>query len=175
MWRFLKSLVVDFGLFADFRRDRRGAAALLFGLTLIPMVAGVGMGIDYTRAQTLKKQLGHALDAAALAVGSWQGLSDAEIQQKANDYFDANFSPRVGTAGDIAVSVNGVGKGFPVAALLPVGRISGLRVQCVLCARGGCRGQVRTPHTKEAARQASVLELSNGILKRLDGFFLGRS
>lgn len=101
MWRRLKSLLVDFGA------DRRGATAILFGLTMIPMMIGVGAGIDYTRGQTLKKQLGHALDAAALAVGSWQGLSEAEITQKANDYFDANFSPNMGSAGEIAVAIDG--------------------------------------------------------------------
>ena len=101
MWRFLKSLL------SDFRGDRRGAVAIIFGLTFMPMLIGAGMGIDYTRAQTLKKQLGHALDAAALAVGSWQGLSESEIEAKANQYFDANFNPNFGTAGEISVAVNG--------------------------------------------------------------------
>ncbi len=101
MWRILKSLLANFG------EDRRGAVALLFGLTFIPMVVGVGLGIDYARAQSLKKQLGHALDAAALAVGSWQGLSGTEVEQKAKDFFNANFEPKYGTSGEISVIVNG--------------------------------------------------------------------
>lgn len=90
-----------------FGEDRRGAVAILFGLTLMPMLLGVGAAIDYTRAQTLKKQLNHALDAAALAVGSMKGLEQPEMQSRAQDYFDANFKAAIGTADALALSVDG--------------------------------------------------------------------
>jgi len=56
-------------------------------------------------------------DAAALAIGSWPGLSQAELQTKAQQFFNANYPPSaIGTVGtlnvnfvgdDINVSVSG--------------------------------------------------------------------
>jgi len=92
---------------STFAADRKGAAALLFAMTFIPSVIGVGLAIDYTRAQTMRQHLTQALDAAALAVGSWQGLTEAEMQQKAQAYFAANFPAGSGTTGALALSVNG--------------------------------------------------------------------
>ena len=101
MWRLLGKLLASFG------GDRQGAVALVFGLTFMPMMIGTGMAIDYARAQTLKKELGHALDAAALAAGSWQGLSSSEMELKARDFFNANFDPNFGTSGNLDVAING--------------------------------------------------------------------
>lgn len=94
-------------LLRGFRGDRRGAVALLFGLTLAPTLVGVGLGVDYSRAQALRKHLNHALDAAALAVGTMRGLEQGELQARAQDYFDANFKPAAGMAEGLSLSVDG--------------------------------------------------------------------
>lgn len=101
MWRLLGATL------ARFSRDRQGAVALIFGLTLMPMIVGTGLAIDYARAQTLQKEIGYALDAAALAAGSWQGLSPSEMEGKAQTFFDANFNPSFGTSGNLDVAING--------------------------------------------------------------------
>lgn len=90
-----------------FMRSRDGAVALLFGFLLIPLLIGIGLAIDYSRGIRAKQHLSHSLDAAALAVGSWTGLTNEQIAQKAQDFFDANFvSQGLGTPGPLSVVVN---------------------------------------------------------------------
>jgi Flp pilus assembly protein TadG len=50
-----------------FASDRKGNVAILFALTLMPIVFLTGMGIDYTVANQRKAMLDAAADAAALA------------------------------------------------------------------------------------------------------------
>jgi len=72
-----------------FRRDRRGSVAVFTALALVPMVAGVGIGVDTARAYLIRARLSQALDAAALAGGRVMDdkSRDADIQM----YFTANF------------------------------------------------------------------------------------
>ncbi len=72
-----------------FRRDRRGSVAVFTALALVPMVVGVGIGIDTARAYMVRARLSQALDAAALAGGRvmYDAQRDADIQM----YFTANF------------------------------------------------------------------------------------
>lgn len=94
-------------LFGRFMRSREGAVALLFGILLIPLLIGIGLAIDYSRGIRAKQHLSHSLDAAALAVGSWTGLTNEQIAQKAQEFFDANFASQgLGTPGPLSVSVN---------------------------------------------------------------------
>jgi len=69
MWRRISRLLDGFSA------DNRGAIAILFGIMLIPLLLGVGLSIDYARALRVKQHLGSAVDAAALAVGSWPDLN----------------------------------------------------------------------------------------------------
>jgi Flp pilus assembly protein TadG len=101
----------------SFARDARGNVALLFALTLIPLLIGVGVAVDYGRALIVRERMQDAADAAGLAVGSWVGLSQDEMKVKAQQYFDANYpAATLGTVGalnvtpvgnDIQVSVSG--------------------------------------------------------------------
>ncbi len=74
-------------------KDVRGNVAILFGVALIPVLVGVGVAVDYGRALMVRERMQGALDAATLAVGSWPGLSEAQMQAKAQEYFNANFVP----------------------------------------------------------------------------------
>ena len=78
MWRRISRTLGRFGA------DDRGVTALLFGILLVPLLLGIGLSIDYSRALRAKQHLGNALDSAALAVGSWADLTDAEIAAKGN-------------------------------------------------------------------------------------------
>jgi Flp pilus assembly protein TadG len=92
----------------SFARDARGNVALLFGLTLIPLLIGVGVAVDYGRALIVHERMQEAADAAGLAVGSWVGLSQEEMQTKAQQYFDANYpASTLGTVGALSISVDG--------------------------------------------------------------------
>jgi Flp pilus assembly protein TadG len=92
----------------DFVRERRGNVAILFGFALIPMLLGIGLAVDYGRALLVRERMADAADAAALAIVSWPGLSEAEQKTKAQQFFDANYSAStLGTAGTVNVSVSG--------------------------------------------------------------------
>jgi Flp pilus assembly protein TadG len=49
-----------------FRRNRSGNIAIIFALTLVPVVSFVGCAIDYSRATQLKSKLQAAVDAASV-------------------------------------------------------------------------------------------------------------
>lgn len=100
-----------------FARETGGSVAILFGVALIPLLIGVGVAVDYGRALIVRERMADAADAAALAIGSWPGLNEAELSAKAQQFFDANYPPtEIGTVGkvdvklagdDISVSVSG--------------------------------------------------------------------
>ena len=93
------------GRIRRFQRDAKGSAAILFGLALIPILLGVGIAIDYGRALIVRERMAEAADSAALAIGSWQGLSQDELKIKAQQFFSANYpSSAIGTPTAVAVS-----------------------------------------------------------------------
>jgi hypothetical protein len=50
--------------------------------------------------------MNNALDAAALAIGSWSGLSQDQLTAKAQQFFDANYSAAdLGSFGKINVGL----------------------------------------------------------------------
>ncbi len=90
----------------SFSRCRKANIAILFGLSLIPIALAVGIATDYGSALAVRSRMVDAADAAALAVGSWPDLNEAQLKQKAQQFFDANYpSSALGTAGKINVSV----------------------------------------------------------------------
>ena len=91
-----------------FVRDKAGNVAILFGLALIPIVIGVGAAIDYGRALVVRDHMADAADAAALAIGSWPGLTQAQQMTKAQQFFSANYPPsKLGTVGTLNVVLSG--------------------------------------------------------------------
>jgi len=96
------------GRFSALARNQKGNVAILFGLALIPIALAVGVATDYGRALAVRGQMADAADTAALAVGSWQGLNEAQMKQKARQFFDANYpSSTMGTVGKIDVLPSG--------------------------------------------------------------------
>jgi Flp pilus assembly protein TadG len=65
------------GLLRDFGSDRRGVVAIIFGLALVPLLAGVGATVDYTRASAARDRLTMIADKAAL-----EGISHASIETR---------------------------------------------------------------------------------------------
>jgi len=103
-----------------FARNTRGNIAVLFGLAVIPIVLGIGVAIDYGRALIVRERMSSAADAAALAIGSWAGLTDAERKAKAQQYFDANYpSAALGATGALNVTFPGDDIKVDVSATVP--------------------------------------------------------
>jgi Flp pilus assembly protein TadG len=51
-----------------FVRAKSGSTAIIFALSIIPLMAAAGCGIDLARGMMVKARLAGALDASALAV-----------------------------------------------------------------------------------------------------------
>lgn len=62
---------------ARFGDDASGNVAMMFGLTILPVMLMVGASVDYGRAVTTRSQLQNATDAAALAIGQ-RGMDQSE-------------------------------------------------------------------------------------------------
>lgn len=73
--------------------DRRGAVAIIFALTLIPVLGFIGGAIDYARAYAAKTKLQTALDAAILAAGATLAMTEEERIAYAKQVFEANYPP----------------------------------------------------------------------------------
>jgi Flp pilus assembly protein TadG len=87
-----------------FARDAKGNVAILFGICVIPLLLAVGVAVDYGRALVVRDRMADAADSAALAIGSWTGLTESQLKAKAQQYFDANFPPSaIGTVGKLNV------------------------------------------------------------------------
>ena len=74
-------------------RDRRGAAAVIFGLTLITLIMFTGLTIDAARLEFVRERLISATDAAALAGGrtiNSSGVGSGYVTD-ADNFFNANF------------------------------------------------------------------------------------
>ncbi|TCT07275.1 Flp pilus assembly protein TadG [Tepidamorphus gemmatus] len=68
-------------LLRRFLTDRRGNVAILFGLLLLPMIAMVGVALDYNRAANARSKLTAALDIALLSLARNGHMSDAEARK----------------------------------------------------------------------------------------------
>lgn len=90
-----------------FLRDTRANTAMMFGLSLVPILIATGAGIDFARGVMLHQRVSQALDAAALAVGNETTKPSAcsssasagsasnekckALREVAQKYFDENF------------------------------------------------------------------------------------
>jgi Flp pilus assembly protein TadG len=108
-------------LLSRFRRDERGAVALLLGLALVPLIGFGGAALDYSRATLIRTKLQTALDAALL--GAAQGGAVNLSEEQLSDAVRSRLEPLVGslqlkdisisarvdfTAGRFAAEVSGV-------------------------------------------------------------------
>jgi len=72
--------------------NSRGNVAMIFALSIIPLMVAAGTGVDLARALVVRARLAEALDAAGLAVGATNGLTNAQQQTLAQNYFNANYT-----------------------------------------------------------------------------------
>lgn len=104
-------------LMKRFRRDERGAAAILFALALLPMLMFAGAVIDYSRAQNTKARLQGGIDAIALKLGklnlntdlnAYVPSSQTQVQQWMTGTTARNIVVTISRPVDGAVEVDGV-------------------------------------------------------------------
>src|SRR5260221_2653347 len=79
-------------IFNRFRRDKRGNVAIMFALSLIPLLGAVGAAVDYSRIAQIRTKLGDALDAGVLALGSQTTMADAQAKATVTSWMDAHMN-----------------------------------------------------------------------------------
>lgn len=95
-------------LLARFRRSTGGNVAMLFGVSLFPVLAIAGAAVDYGRATSERGRLQQAVDATALALPHGVAtMSDAELQALGAKLMRGRFEPRDGATPTIAVTRSG--------------------------------------------------------------------
>ncbi|WP_342394617.1 TadE/TadG family type IV pilus assembly protein [Sinorhizobium numidicum] len=70
--------------------DRGGNVALTVALCIVPMILGVGAGLDYTRAYNIQNKMQSDLDAALVAaIKQIDDYDEEKLAAKIKDWFDA--------------------------------------------------------------------------------------
>src|ERR1700730_5649915 len=83
----------------SFGRSRSGNVAMMFGISIIPLLVAIGVGVDYGRVIDVRTKLNAAADAATLAALSKKANpfvitpTQAGVQQ----YFTALATSVLGT------------------------------------------------------------------------------
>jgi Flp pilus assembly protein TadG len=99
-----------------YRQDTSGATLMAFALT-VPMVVGaMGVSVDIARSFLAKERLSHALDAAALAGAGSPGLSQDDLHQRVQAFFDRNY----GSSNGINLVIDSNGPTLKVSAAVQV-------------------------------------------------------
>ncbi|MGJ4927983.1 pilus assembly protein TadG-related protein [Bradyrhizobium sp. HKCCYLS2038] len=78
-----------------FAGDQRGNIATIFAIALVPILAFVGAGVDYSRVNAARSSMQAALDSTALMLSRdlAQGtITAADVGTKANNYFKALYT-----------------------------------------------------------------------------------
>jgi len=81
---------------AGFARDSRGTVALLFSLSILPVLLAVSLAIDFSRAADTKAKLDAAIDAAAIYAATLAAKNPnsdfGPEEQEAQRYFQASIT-----------------------------------------------------------------------------------
>ena len=76
-----------------FAGEQRGNIAVVFALSVVPMVGFVGAAVDYSHANSVKVAVQAALDATALMLAKNAGSRPApRCRTLATSYFAAQFN-----------------------------------------------------------------------------------
>jgi len=87
-------------------RETDGSTAVIFALSLIPIMIVVGVSVDLNRAHSLRQKLYHAVDAGGLAAGKANSDDEAQLLQVATDFIKANLTDEEWSqVGDVALSL----------------------------------------------------------------------
>jgi Flp pilus assembly protein TadG len=97
-----------FRLIDRFRRDKRANVAMIFGITVVPLISAMGCAVDYSMATRMRAKLQSAADAASVASLSRNSAgftaatamtSDGSVTAgvtEANNVFDGNVGTITG-------------------------------------------------------------------------------
>lgn len=103
------------GLFRRFwfgREGRKGNAAILFALSIIPLVGATGAAVDYSMANASRTSMQKALDSTALALAKMMPLTQAQLDAQGWQIFQASLGTIRVTLqqGDLKITTPSTGK-----------------------------------------------------------------
>jgi Flp pilus assembly protein TadG len=86
----------------DLVRNRKGATALVFALSAVPLILMGGAAVDYGRMMRAEAYMQQVGDAAALAAAASNSKVRSDLERIARNYVEANHDPYL--VGDLRVS-----------------------------------------------------------------------
>jgi Flp pilus assembly protein TadG len=109
----------------DFISNRSGNVIPLFALAIIPVFGLIGVAIDYSRANAARSHLQAALDATALMLSKDAiKLSSTALQQRALEYFNANFQDATAYGVNVTSVLTNPAKGNYTVAVSGTGKVN---------------------------------------------------
>ena len=110
---FLRTLV------ASFRCAEQANIAVIFAITMVPMMGLVGAAVDYSRVINARTAMQTALDTAALMISKdASSLTATQITQKAQAYFNALYNHPEATGVSITAAYTASSGGTPAKVVL---------------------------------------------------------
>lgn len=87
-----------FGIVASFFRADQGNIAVIFAITMVPMIGFIGAAVDYSRVNNARSAMQAALDSTALMISKdAPNLTAAQVTSTAQKYFNALYNhPEIG-------------------------------------------------------------------------------
>ena len=79
------------GRVRTFRSNDHGTVAVIFALSLVPLILSMGLAVDLSRSYMARAKLTAALDSAALAVGANPNITQAQMTTVVTNFLSANF------------------------------------------------------------------------------------
>jgi Flp pilus assembly protein TadG len=71
-------------------REKSGQFTVVVALTAVPLIAAVGLAVDFQLISNERSRLQNALDSAALSAASFEGGSAADRERRGQEYFLSN-------------------------------------------------------------------------------------
>ena len=166
-----------------FRTSQTGNVAMMFGLTIFPLLVAAGGFVDMTRAYYARTDMQDALDATALALSrEASGMSDTQMQKAAEDFFYANFNDPDVESLDLTPTYSAKGPSLTVAGtasvktyFLPLIRINHIPVNASsTVAWGETRLRValvldNTKSMAQAGKMDALKLATHNLIKQLKG------
>lgn len=105
-----------------FWRDESGNFAMLFGISLVPVLGLTGAAVDYSRASKARAELSAAIDSAALmAARDASKLTDAELTSRINNWIKNNLSPETAAKfGTASIAIDRVNRTVNISGNIDV-------------------------------------------------------
>ena len=104
---------------AAFQRNDRGNIAVIFAITMVPMIGLIGAAVDYSRAVNARTAMQTALDTAALMISKdASSLSASQISTKAQAYFSALYNHPEATNVSITAAYTPSSGGTPAKVVM---------------------------------------------------------